>query len=228
MGRQAARRRSCQGHRRPTAERRRGLRPARDAPGLAGRHRDRFVTPADDLQHVAGAPGRHTAEPHQPPDSAQGGGARRGKLRERRDLRRAPQCLQRGGLAASRRDVPGHRYRPIADHSDVDWRPDGTPWMAGPAARARRQHSRRHCVEPIWRRGISSDAAPRDRCASPELSRLNPHVGHARQRSSAVRVRAIPARRLAGLLPEVPGPVCQPARAGAAHGASPPRSVRRS
>ena len=99
------------------------------------------------------------------------------------------------------------------DHADVDWQLDGPARLAGAAAGAARQHSRRDRLEPLRRRGLPRDAAPRNRRAASELSRFAPHLGHARQGSAAVRLRALPARRLAGLLQEVSRAVRQPAAA---------------
>ena len=78
----------------------------------AGRHRHRRVTRADPVRHGARAARRYAAESHQPADTAQSGGARRRKLRECRDVRRAAQRVQRSRLAAAWRDVSGHRHRP--------------------------------------------------------------------------------------------------------------------
>ena len=106
------------------------------------------------LRRVARAAGRHAAEPHQPADPAQGRGARRRELRERRNLRRAAQRLQRGRLAPAGRHVPDDRDRPGADHAGVDRRPDGAARLAGAAARAAREHPRRHRLEPLRRRRL--------------------------------------------------------------------------
>ena len=97
------------------------------------------------------------------------------------------------------------------DHADVDRRPDGAAGMGGAAARAAGQHSRRPRLEPLRRRRLSRDAAARDRRAASELSRIDPHVGQPGEGSPLVRLRALSARRLAGLLQEVSRAVRQPA-----------------
>ena len=110
---------------------------------------------------------------------------------------------------------------------DVDRRPDVATGMGGAAARAAREYSRRDRVEPLRRGRLSRDAAARDRRAASELSRIDPDVGHPRQGSPSIRLRALSARRLAGLLQESSArssSACWPA---AAPGASRPRSGRR-